>query len=216
MNLQSVLARIFKMEEAKRICTYLHIGAYDGITDNPTYPLYLRGWTGICVEPLNDYFKIGVEERKRDRWIKGVVVEAGWQKPRTPFWVDPSGHFAGLQNLESLAEIYWRANHPGEPFPGMRKKSLKALKVNRDIPRGRFDKTGLDVLLIDVNGNEMDMLTTVDMALWKPHLVIVPDGWMTEAAMTDYMNVMGYYRLASNKIEGWLVYSNSLRDTHVL
>jgi hypothetical protein len=212
MDLQSALALIFK--SAKRP-TYLHIGAHDGVTDNPTYLLYRLGWRGVCVEPLTKYFKKGVEERPEDRWIKGVCVDREYTNKRVSIWYDPSGRFAALDNLEELAIIYWQQENPGKPFPGMKKSSLKPIKINDDVPRGRFTD-GLDLLVIDINGSEQVALSTIDLGLWKPHIVAIPSGWQLDGVMDAYFNMMGYFRIGEGKIEDWLVYSNDLRDAHAL
>ena len=38
--------------------TFLDIGAYDGKTFSTTYPLVLKGWAGVCVEPSPSVFSV--------------------------------------------------------------------------------------------------------------------------------------------------------------
>ena len=54
---------------------YLDVGASHPIIGSNTYFLYVRGWDGVAIEPIESYRKIWHVIRKRDKFVSAVVAE---------------------------------------------------------------------------------------------------------------------------------------------
>jgi FkbM family methyltransferase len=212
-NLNKILFLV--LEYGERLGDYLHVGAFDGVTDCITYPLYEAGWRGVCIEPQTEYYNQGRANRPEDTWIKGVCVGRDYEKKQVKFFVDPTGRFSGTIDNTLLAETYHEQVYADAEvypeFPGMISRRLKAIKVNEIVPREPFD-TGLDLLVVDTNGTEAEVMTAVNLGTWKPHLVVIPDEWYPEGEVERYMNSMGYYLLAKGKTDTFNLFSNNYED----
>ena len=194
--MQQLIEILNKVFRRKHTGTYLEIGSYDGVTDNVTHFFYQHGWRGICVEPQTKYFKLGVAERPGDLWVKGVVVDKYHGGKTATFYEDETGQRSStwFSSLET------------------KKKQLKAIQVNRDIPRGRFEN-GLDLLVINIGNDGHEVLKSIDMGLWKPNIVVIEETHTIEDIdPIAHMQSMGYYHLAPTKTGDWLVFSNNIED----
>jgi len=214
-QLIEILNKVFKH---KHTGTYLEIGSYDGVTDNVTHFFYQHGWRGICVEPQTKYFKMGVASRPGDLWVKGVVVSKTYSSKRVTFYECPDGRLSSI-NKSSAIHGVWEADKASKGdsicglsglSPGMKKKQLRAIKINRDIPRGCFDG-GLDLLVINTGDDDFEIMQSIDLGLWKPRIVAVPVGYVADTGIRHMQN-MGYYHLATTKTGDWLVFSNNIED----
>lgn len=57
---------------------YVDVGAYHPWKESNTYKLYLRGWTGLTIEPNPDAAALFRKKRPRDvHVVSGVAAEAG-------------------------------------------------------------------------------------------------------------------------------------------
>ena len=196
--MQQLIETLNKVFKSKHTGTHLDIGAYDGLTDNVTNYFYEHGWRGVCVEPQTKYFNMGKKNRPDDTWVKGVVVGKEHEGSRVTFYETPDGKQSST----------WYSSED------MKKKQLKAIKVNCDVPRfeGR-----LDMLVINIGNDGHEVLQSIDMGLWKPNIVIIEDTHTIEYIdPIQHMQSMGYYYLAAGKTGDWLVFSNDLEDIHAL
>lgn len=191
-NLITILNAVFKN---KHTGTYLDIGAYDGVTDNVTNYFYEHGWRGVCVEPQTKYFKLGVEARPGDEWVKGVVVGKQHETSRVNFYETEDG----------------RRSSTIDVLHDTKKKQLKAIKINNDVPRDSFPD-GLDLLVIDTGEDDFEIMQSIDLGLFKPNIVAVPSGYTTDRGIILHMQSMGWYQLAPDRTGDWLVFSNNIED----
>jgi hypothetical protein len=193
--MQNLIDTLNKVFAGKHTGTYIDVGAYDGVTDSVTNHFYEQGWRGVCIEPQTKYYKMGMEARPEDTWIKGVVVGKEYEGSRVTFYEDEDGR----QSSTWLSSVE------------MKKKQLKAIKFNDDVPRDIID-VGLDLMVISVSGSEWELLPSIDLGLWKPNIVAVFKFVADEDDIIGHMNSMGYYHLAPDKTDTWLVFSNRVED----
>ena len=204
--MQELIEILNKVFHSKPEGTYLDIGAYDGVTDNVTNHFYELGWRGICIEPQTKYFKLGVANRPYDLWVKGVVVPKAHETKTVAFYETEDGQQSSTLSLPVIVTV------EGVEYLKTKKKQLKAIKVNNDVPRNRFEN-GLDLMVIDTGEDDFEILQSIDLGLWKPNIVVAPIGYVADTGIR-YMQTMGYYHLAEHKTGYWLVFSNNLEDSH--
>jgi FkbM family methyltransferase len=129
-----VVAELLKY---KRKGVFIDLGATDGITSNNTFLFeHLYDWTGICVEPNNDYF----DKLKVNRKCKclNICVGSTLQEGIVTFKEDKG-------NAE-LSKISTTEGNSYKPCISLN-KVLDSLRI--------FD---IDFLSIDTEGNELEII----------------------------------------------------------
>jgi FkbM family methyltransferase len=166
--------------------TFCVIGANDGVTNDPVYPLAKRfRWRGLLVEPVPTYF------RELQRAYKGlpVILEqvAVHRTERTmtlhyldhgmmklPAWARGVGSF-DRSKIESLNEI-----------PG-REQALTQIEVPCSRLEELLQRSGLervDVMVIDTEGYDAEVLRQVQFDAWQVKIVIFEHKLLSNADLT--------------------------------
>jgi FkbM family methyltransferase len=141
---------------------YIDIGAGHPVYDNVPFAFYLRGWSGITVEPNSWLTQLSEAVRPRDRRIQSLVGAAPGEA--TYYLVDD---FHGLSTtIESNARA--AQSEYGKPSQALRMPvtTLRAL-CELHAP------DTIDFLKIDVEGAERDVLAGGDWRRFRPRVVVV-------------------------------------------
>ncbi|EGR0581295.1 FkbM family methyltransferase [Vibrio cholerae] len=139
---------------------YVDIGANHPTKDSVTKLFYENGWTGINVEPEEEYFKLLKSEREADININAAITSIGEQVEL--FVSDVRGWSTTDKNsLSGLEE----------------KGSLRAKKI---VPAMSLDKLfdkyveqDVHFLKIDVEGAEKDVLESFSFERVRPWVIVV-------------------------------------------
>jgi FkbM family methyltransferase len=152
------LARCFGEQAAG---FYIDVGAGHPVHSNVSFLFYLRGWSGITVEPNPWLTQLSAAVRPRDRRIDSLLGAAPGQA--IYHLVD---HFHGLSTtLESHAQaVHKRYGKAAKAFP-MPVTTLKAV-CRRHAP------AQIDFLKIDVEGAEQAVLEGNDWARFRPKVIV--------------------------------------------
>jgi FkbM family methyltransferase len=139
---------------------YVDVGAGDPKADSVTYAFYECGWSGINIEPLDDYFARLAEARRRDTNLKVAVGrEAG---PRTFYAIEGTG----LSTL--YPEIAARHKSAGYAVSETRVHVLTLERILED-----FSARTIHFLKIDAEGAEAEVLQSVDLKKTRPWIILV-------------------------------------------
>jgi FkbM family methyltransferase len=145
----------------KRGGFYIDVGAYHPWRNSNTYKLYLRGWSGLTIEPNPDIAPLFRSVRPRDTHLTmGVAAEAG--------------------ELE-----YFRFEEPKlnsfrrEQQDWMGKAPTSTIKVEcrpiRDIVERYAQGRAIDLISIDCEGLDLPALESIDWERSRPCVIIVED-----------------------------------------
>lgn len=140
---------------------YVDIGAHDGITDSNTLYFYSQGWRGICVEPHYIYYPRLCRNRPNDKNLNVAI----WK--------------------EDVEEIIFHATKPGgwsrleapllkADYPAIISYNVKAITMKHLLEECEAPYP-IDLLSIDVEEHEAEVLSTFDVAKYRPRVVIVED-----------------------------------------
>ena len=153
-----VLWRVLKGLESG---VYVDVGAADPVLDSVTKAFYDRGWSGVNVEPVAEYHAALESARPRD-----VNVRAGA--------ASSAGHLTlhrfegtGLSTFVSDVADEARVSRAGDEI---------VVEVRRldEILSASLDRTSdIQFLKIDVEGFERDVLTGIDLSVWRPWIIVV-------------------------------------------
>ena len=140
---------------------YIDIGAGHPVYDNVSLAFYLRGWSGITVEPNPWLAQLSAAVRPRDTRLQSLV---GTEKGEATYYLVE--HFHGLSttiatNAQAAQQEY------GKP--------AKAMPVAMTTLRAICEENGLksiDFLKIDVEGAERAVLSGNNWARFRPKVVL--------------------------------------------
>ena len=142
--------------------TYVEVGANHPGEDSATRAFYDRGWRGLTVEPVPAYADLHRRERPRDTLLEAAVTD---RPGDVVLHVIPD---SGLSTLvDDVSEGHARSGFATEDVtvPGVRLDDAVADAGLADVP--------VHFLLVDVEGAEAEVLASVDLARWRPWVLVV-------------------------------------------
>lgn len=140
---------------------YIDLGAADPVYDSVTKLFYDKGWTGINVEPNEEFYQLLCSERIRDINLCMAASSVDGTKEIDIF----SG--SGLSTLECrIAD-----SHKQNGFNPVR-KTTRTLKLNDIINEFMPPHKEINFLKVDVEGHEEEVIRAFDLAKFRPWIII--------------------------------------------
>ena len=152
---QDIIINHFFKNKKKGI--YIDVGCYHPYIENNTKLLYDRGWSGINIDldfHSIDFFNF---VRKRDENINIAISDKEGEQDLY--------FFHNRSAINSLSEI--RKNDAKEI------KKIKTKTLNSIIENSKFNNEKINLLLIDVEGHEMEVLKSVNLKKYFPEMVVL-------------------------------------------
>jgi FkbM family methyltransferase len=155
-----ILRRIFA-DQARGF--YVDIGAHHPRRFSNTHEFYLRGWSGINIDPSSEAVRALVRERKRDTNLQLGVAE----QPQTLVY-----HMFDEPALNTFdAELaQWRARNTPYKLIGTRDVAVERLDsiLRKHLPAGQK----IDFMSVDVEGLDLPVLRSNDWTSFRPTCVL--------------------------------------------
>ncbi|MDF9828227.1 FkbM family methyltransferase [Ereboglobus sp. PH5-10] len=139
---------------------YVDVGANDPVIDSVTKAFYDLGWTGVNIEPNQDYYRKLVNERPRDITLS---CAAGKTVGEIEFNNIPNTGLstAVSQIAEKHGQSGWSVTKTTVPVYPL--KDILAPYANRDI----------HFLKIDVEGMETEIIEGMDFQKYRPWILVI-------------------------------------------
>ena len=140
---------------------YVDIGAWHPVKYNISFPFYLQGWRGVCIDPLDHYVSLARRLRPEDINVQCLVGSAPGEAIL---------HFAhGLDGLSTTVDRYGEMIAIEDVELAKRTYPVRTLA---DI-LGSSGVAEIDFLKIDVEGAERDVLVSNDWSVWRPKVLVI-------------------------------------------
>jgi FkbM family methyltransferase len=181
---------------------FVEVGAYDGVLWSPGRTLALAGWDGIFFEPIARAW--GKLYRNYVNYPNITCVKKAMSNFKGQAEMYSGGSLSTLK--KETKELYLTVD--GLQFSGLAHDMIEIVEVSilddellaLDIP------LDLDVLIIDVEGSEMDVLNEFMMDVWRPSMVVIearerhPNSVFKETAaeINDYFDLWNYEKIYSD------------------
>jgi FkbM family methyltransferase len=145
--------------------TFVEAGAHNGFTQSNTYHLeQARGWSGLLVEPVPELYRLCARRRPRSRVVHGALVGAGHDGEAVEL------HFGDL-----MSTIHAGAEHAagGLAVTGRQAYSLEVPGRTLSTLLDEAGLTQVDLLVLDLEGAELQALSGLDLARHAPRHVLI-------------------------------------------
>jgi FkbM family methyltransferase len=175
---------------------YVEVGGNDGISGSNTLLFEELGYRCVVVEPIG-YLARRIREHRR-----GIVVEAAADRTngRARFLVARGGDT--LSTLDNENRIHSRIDeHPHLEKIEVVTKTLDTILEEAGLTAGA-DR--LELVSIDVEGNEPSVLQGFSVTIWKPRVVIIEDNsFGRNRAVPSWFAQHGYVRFKLTGVNHW-------------
>jgi FkbM family methyltransferase len=140
---------------------WIDVGAHHPMHASTTCHFSRRGWTGVNIEPVESLYKALCAARPQD---VNICAAVGASPGETVFYETPGSQLSTLDS--ALAEL---ARKSGQPTVERRVAVTTLNAVFADHAVGRV----VDFLKIDVEGWEAEVLAGIDLARWRPRVMVI-------------------------------------------
>ena len=168
---------------------YVDIGCYHPIEASNTYLLFKRGWNGINADVSELSIDLFNQNRKEDY---NVNVAVSNKKSRLKIYFRKKINMLNTSS-KKLAKIYFRN--------GYQERSINTNTLNSIINKTKFKEKKIDFLNIDVEGNELNVLKSLNFSKYKPKLICIEIHNQEEMynSNSDYLKRNPVYKFLTKK-----------------
>jgi FkbM family methyltransferase len=159
---------------------FVEVGAFDGYQLSVTYALEAAGWRGLLIEPIPERADQCRMRRPNSRVVNAAISRKG-SAATAPFVVVPEndGQLSYLDEDTEHARLMAMSSTP--------KKRITVPLRSLDDLLGSYEGP-IDAAIIDVEGNELDVLDGFDIERWRPRVLFLEDNqYGRDPALADYM-----------------------------
>jgi len=168
--------------EKKENGTYIDIGGAFPIHINNTYALYEKGWRGLAIEPSPMLTHLWKLQRPEDELYAGAVLDyEGTVELFT------KGHYGVTEAAWIYKTHKERAINEGHPNLNFTVPCTTLPKLLEKLNKPELWEP--DFVSIDIDGNEEQLLSTLDFNKFKPKLILIE----YNLRQTDQRDKWGHY-----------------------
>ena len=159
-NLKEIYERFFS-EERDRI--FVEVGASDGYSHSNTWGLAKAGWRGLYFEPVPELAnKCSFNHKDNDVIVKNIAI--GNKVGVTKLYLGSSPTI----NEETVDKNPWDFTYDKNNFI-----MVPVSTLNRELDNLLLYTTVIDLLVIDVEGAELEVLEGLDFLTYIPEMIII-------------------------------------------
>lgn len=178
----------------KRGLMFVDIGAYDGVTiSNSLFFEKELGWNGLCIEPLPDIFK----RLKANRSCTCLNICIADKNGPVNFMHVQSPSVGVADMLSGITNTYDTRSNIGaflkEHNGHIENLILPAKTLNKVLRENRIKR--IDYLSIDTEGNEYEILTSIDFNRFKIHIMTIENNYK-DLSIREFLATAGFELVA--------------------
>lgn len=177
----------------EKVGFFVDVGAFDGIHLSNSYAFELQGWRGICVEAHPRFFPDCQRNRPASVCLP-VACVGDESKDSITFRAEELGLLSSASDRDDLSgDVSRRYEHRGLPFGGFEEVSVRAVTLNRILEEHLPAGTEIDFLSLDVEGSEFEILAALDLARYRPRVLVVEaNDAASRARLVGFLEGHGY------------------------
>ena len=140
---------------------FIDIGAYNGVAISNTLALEKLGWNGICVEPIPEIYQDLIKYRECD-CVNAAIYD---EEKQLEFIQTRGGRSGAVINMSKV--MYEAAEDEGIV------DNFSITTITFSSLMEKYDIEYIDFLSIDVEGAELNVLTSIDFNKYKFGLITI-------------------------------------------
>ena len=166
---------------------YIDVGCFHPLQGNNTYLLYKKGWQGLNFDVSQKTIELFDFFRKKDINICcGITNKKGYKK----LFFRKKLNMLNTLNKD-IAKIHF--------LNGYNSRTIKVNTLNYFLKKFYGNKKKIDLLKIDTEGEELNVLKSIDFKIYKPRLISIE----IHNQKQMYKDDLEYYK--SNEIYKFLI-----------
>lgn len=192
--------------------TYLDIGAYDPIELSNTYFFYLRGGSGVCIEPNPIMFKKLKKFRKNDIILN--IGIGGKSKTKESFYIRQYDALSSFS--KKISDDKYISNSKNQKIKS--KVMIPMISINAILNR-YFNELPPNLVTIDTEGYELKILQAINISKFRPEVFCIETITYSEEKkekknqpIIDFMISKGYFLYGDTYINSIFVDKKSWKD----
>jgi FkbM family methyltransferase len=143
---------------------YVEVGAHHPFRFSNTYFFYKRGWTGICIDPLPGTKKAFNKSRPKDIFLQlGISMNSGLLNYF--MFNEPA--------LNTFNKCLAEQRNGKEGYRLIKTMYIETKPLTEILRDYKISKEGIDLLSIDVEGMDLEVLSSIDLGKYAPKIIIV-------------------------------------------
>lgn len=147
--------------------TFVEVGGFDALSFSNTYGLAVAGWNGLYIEPIPEFHKVGRSNHRKHDKVQHLQSAIG---DRDDFvQISHGGQLSTIRPdmVELFSKLPWSREHHRDVWLTVPMTTLDKSLVKFGI------KEGFELLVIDVEGAELNVLKGFSIDKYKPRMVII-------------------------------------------
>lgn len=170
---------------------FIEAGAFDGVAFSVSYALEAVGWTGLLVEAIPERYEQCRAARPNSRVVHAALSRRG--STGTAMFNVVKDQYGGM-----LSYLKPTPQHAAATDPGVKREAVSVPLTSLD-DLLKDHTGGIDVAVIDVEGNELDVLDGFDLLRHKPRVLLLEDNSLgKDGRIPAYMGALPYSHI------GWV------------
>jgi FkbM family methyltransferase len=142
---------------------YIEVGANHPSDDSISMAFYARGWSGITVEPDPQFAKLQREQRPGDLLVEAAIT-ANDHETVVFHVVDGTG----LSTLDAtIARMHAGASHKTHDI------TVPTRRLDSILDDAGWGGQDIHFMSVDTEGSERDVLESIDLAIWRPWVLVI-------------------------------------------
>jgi FkbM family methyltransferase len=183
---------------------YVDVGANDGVSNSNTAALDEMGWRGLLVEADPDLADLCRQARPSGTVIACAAGDPIRHGSQATFQRVSAGHdkTTGLSTLIDSLALHQKAIQIGASICTI----TVPLQSLDDILAKHGAPTAFELLSVDVEGAELEVFRSCDLARWRPRIIIAEDNSTgRDSRVRRYLRRFGYYLACRSGVNNWYV-----------
>lgn len=167
---------------------YVDVGCNRPISYSNTWKLYLLGWEGIVIDANSKL----IEEYNNTRPLDTAICKAISNESKVvDFYMPKSSHL--ISGIGQKLDGNWKRTIDNSEILKMKTERLAEILIKHNVPKD------FELLSIDTEGNEEDVIDSLDLKNFTPQLIVVEQHGLDLNNLNEnllYQKLLSYqYRL---------------------
>lgn len=193
---------------------FVEVGAMDGQMFSNTCGLADRGWSGLYIEPVPDFFQKCRQRHKKNK-VKVLNCAVSDQEGTLRLHLANALTTGDPLYEKAYEKLEWAKHSLKHKYIDVPTKPLDTLLQENQIP------TGFDVLVIDVEGHELSVLKGFSLEIYRPKMIIIEieDEHPDMQHLEEYPDLLQRHKEIRSRIEnvGYkIIYKDHINSIYIL